>query len=405
MCLHVSPHPLCLSFPAELQAGTGAGTGTRTGHSHPQRGSRKITPAAPCPTDAPLPPQGTGTLLLQGWDPPGNVARGHPRGHGTPEMSHHLCAGAPALPPAAAPGTPGCARGRGLCPRPGCALALPPLSVDFLVENSTKSKVSPWRSGGSAPHSPPTTPLPGHSHQPGHRLAPVLGAAHAGLCRGSARRDPGMEGTSPEGDSRGSRCGGGAAGSLVAGTVAPVPSRGVQAGGQGRGGGGGAEEAASEEERGRGSRELAPAPGSPGAPTAAGGRGPAATAPAKYLPEWHRAMDQPPARPGPARQSTAKPSSARQSVAPHGKAWQSMAKRGKAWQSVALHGRAWQSVAPHGRAWQSTAKRGKARQSRALLSQVWPRHTLQPHVAVTPVGTAQGRPPVDPVSLRRGLWG
>lgn len=126
------------------------------------------------------------------------------------------------------------------------------------------------------------------------------------------------------GDSQGAPCMG-TAGSPIAGAVAPVPSWGVLARGQGHVGDIDAEEAAAEEEGGRGSWDLAPAPGSAAAPTAAGGRGPAATAPAKYLPGWHRATAQPPARPcaakhGKARLSAAKLGSARQSTAKPGSA-------------------------------------------------------------------------------------
>lgn len=150
-------------------------------------------------------------------------------------------------------------------------------------------------------------------------------------CQEGSGRGGHLSWSCQRGTAKGSPCWG-TAGSPAAGAAAPVSSRGVLAGGQGRGGG--AEEAASEEEHGRGSRELAPAPGSPGAPTAAGGHGPAAAAPAKYLPEWHRAMNQPPTRPvlrGKARHSPALHGKARQSRALGGKARLSVAKPSSGW--------------------------------------------------------------------------
>lgn len=343
--LHMSPHPLCLSFPAEPRAGGGQGHG----HSHLWAGSGKIPSAALCHRS------GRDGIPQGIW--PGDICG---------DTSHRLCARASPLPPAAARRMPGCARGRGLCRVRDCA-QLPWLCPGSRRFSRWKIPPNPKFPPGKTEACPPV-PVPGTASSPGT-------AARRCMCRTlpwPCREGPGHRGhlSRPRWGSTagGSPCKG-TAGSPAARAVVPIPSWGVLVRGRGRGGVGGvgAEEAASEEERGRGSRELAPAPGSPGAPTAAGGRGPAAVAPAKYLPEWHRAMDQPPTRP---------------------------ALRGKARQSPALRGKA-------------RLLQGKAWQSRALGGRTRPRGTAQPHAAVpTPGGDSPGtRAPADPVSPWRGLWG
>lgn len=266
--LHVCSCPLCLSVPRG-----GGGRGQGDSRSHPCVGSGKI-PTPPTPA----------TLCHKGQGHPLPGCTGDIRGDtGVPK---HPIACVPGVPP-----TPSCSRrdagGGGLCFHPGLcppALALPQLLEIFPPRKSHGTQNFPPGEAGA--------------HPPGQRSAPELHipGRDLGGHRGHLSR-PHRGGTTGGSPWRGT------AESPAAGAVAR-PLLGCP--------GAVSMEAASEQERGRGSWELAPSPGSPGAPTAAGGRGPAATAPAKYLPEWHRAMDQPPARPAPrgkARQNTAQPGS------------------------------------------------------------------------------------------------
>ncbi|XP_056368191.1 collagen alpha-1(III) chain-like [Oenanthe melanoleuca] len=250
-------------------------------------------------------------LLCASWgDRSGGMYRGHPWGHGTPKTSHRLRAGGPPTPscsprdaevssPRAVPTCPGSSPAVGDFPhRKSHGTQNFPLGKRGLIPKGNSRDQSCTFQAGSGGHR-------GHFSRPHRR----------GTTRGSPRR--------------------GTAGSPAAGAVAR-PLLGCP--------GAVSVEAASEQERGRGSWELAPSPGSPGAPTAAGGRGPAATAPAKYLPEWHRAMDQPPARPAPrgkARQNTAQPSSGWQILALGGKSRLWVAKPSSRWQSPALGDKSW----------------------------------------------------------------
>lgn len=241
-------------------------------------------------------PHGTGTPL---W----GFVQGTSLGT-LPKQSIPCVLGVPP-PPAVTPGVPGM---EGLCLHPGLcppALALPQLLEIFPIENPTGHKTSPLGTQGLIPHRHQScTFQAGSGDIEGTSPGPSEGAQPGGPMRG----DSGVPYR-------------GTAGSPAVARPLPGCPGAVSM------------EAASEQERGRESWELAPSPGSPGAPTAAGGRGPAATAPAKYLPEWHRAMEQPPARPAPRGR-------ARQNTAPGDKARLWVAKLGSGRQSSALGGKA-----------------------------------------------------------------
>lgn len=231
-CLHVSPDPLCLSFPTEPQAGQeGDGDTLTLGGA-----AGKSPPAALCPTGT---PRDRDTAPSGGRSP-----RGYGQGTSTGTRDpQNLCAGAPPLPPAIV--SPGCAGGRGPCPMPGCPGSAP-APGGFPGGQFHQTQSFPLGKWGLGVVPPPAQPP---------AWAPLSTGAQHCLCRAlpwPCQEGPGHPGHRSQpcrrgGTARGSPCRG-TGGSPAAGSVAPIPSRGILARGWGGGGGAGAEEAAAEEE-------------------------------------------------------------------------------------------------------------------------------------------------------------